>query len=184
MNPQPHHRSHDRPSRRHAEQGVTLFEMLVVMGIVGILMAIAIPSYNYVTRSNRMAAEINGLLGDLQYARSEAIREGQSVTVCVSTDGSTCSTGNTAWNSGWIVTAPGLALPLRAQTVFTSTDTLAANNNVSAITFNREGFAQGLGNGATLTLHATPVTNDSTRCLSVTLIGLMAIQPYNGGSCT
>ena len=79
------------PVRRHANRGVTLFEILVVMGIVAMLMAIGIPSYKYVTNANRISAEINGLLGDLQYARSEAIKEGQTVSVCVSSGQATWS---------------------------------------------------------------------------------------------
>ena len=55
--------------------GVTLVELLTVMSIVAVLLGIAIPSYRYVTTSNRMSGEVNGLLGDLQFARVEAIRE-------------------------------------------------------------------------------------------------------------
>jgi type IV fimbrial biogenesis protein FimT len=49
--------------------GFTLIELIVVITIVSILMAVGVPSYRYVTNSNRMSAEVNGLLGDLQFAR-------------------------------------------------------------------------------------------------------------------
>jgi type IV fimbrial biogenesis protein FimT len=168
--------------------GVTLIETVTVMGIVAILAAIAIPSYQYVTQSNRIASEINGLLGDLQLARSEAIKEGWTVNVCVSTDGATCAAGNTAWNNGWVVLSlsPGFTTPLRVQSAFSGTDTLTPNGAISVISFNREGFAVfpgGLPNGALLTLHAATPSNGTTRCLSVTLIGLMAVQPYDGVNC-
>jgi len=176
------------PARRHASRGVTLVEILVVMGIVATLMAIGIPSYKYVTNANRISAEINGLLGDLQFARSEAIKEGRTVSVCVSSDQSTCLTTSpdTNWQKGWIVfsdvngdgnidTANGDLL-LRAQTTFKGTDTFSANNTISAITFNREGFS--VTNGTLITLHATPVSQGSTRCLSVTLVGLITTKKY------
>lgn len=175
------------PKPRSAMHGVTLFELIVVMGIIAILAAIAVPSYKYVTTSNRIAAEINGLLGDLQFARSEAIKEGVSVQVCVSTDGASCATGinSNDWQNGWIVLAPGITLPLRIQSAFTSTDTLVANNSLSTITFNREGFAAGLpASLEVLTLHAATPTSTSTRCLTVQPIGLMAVQGYDGANCT
>jgi len=165
-----------------------MVEAVVVMGIVAILMAVAIPSYKYVTSANRIAAEINGLLGDMQFARAEAIKEGQTVTICASTNQTTCSNA-TNWQGGWIVFADvnddqsvdaGDTI-YRVQKGFSGTDTLAANNNVAAVTFNREGFAGGpnMNNGGLFTLHAAVPTTETTRCLSVTLVGLMTVQLYN-----
>ena len=84
------------------QKGFTLTEMMVVTAIVAILLGIAIPSYKYLTTSYRMSAEINNLVGDLQFARGEALKEGNAVTVCISSDGATC-TGGANWGRGWIV---------------------------------------------------------------------------------
>jgi type IV fimbrial biogenesis protein FimT len=190
------------PGQRCSNRGVTLFEMVIVMGIAAILAAIAIPSFQYVTTSNRIASEINGLLGDLQYARAEAIKEGQTVTVCVSTNGTSCSANDSSWNAGWIVfsdvgndaTVDAGDIVLRVQPQFSGSDTFNTNNNIAAITFNREGFASGGAGGAgfatgtLIVLHTTPVSSAFTRCLSVTMIGLAMTQTYNqttnGFTCT
>jgi type IV fimbrial biogenesis protein FimT len=182
-------------SRHRANRGVTLLEMVSVMGIVAILMAVAVPSYKYVSTANRIAAEINGLLGDLQYARAEAIREGQFVSVCAvpSATPTTCVTASTApsWSGGWMVftdadgsgTFNGTDASIRTQSAFTGTDTLVANNSLSVITFNREGFAVNMTSGTLLTLHATPAVSASTRCLSVEMIGLLTTQKAGTGLC-
>ncbi|MGA2778785.1 MAG: GspH/FimT family pseudopilin [Steroidobacteraceae bacterium] len=168
-----------------SNSGVSLFELVIVMAIVAILATIAMPGFQYVTSSNRVSTEVNGLLGDMQYARNEALKEGQPITVCPSANPTSptpsCS-GSTAWQSGWIVfpdpdstqtVGPTTAI-LRNQTPFTGTDTLDANLGVEAVTFNREGFASSgaIGNvsaqiGVVITLHDATANAAWTRCLLV-----------------
>ena len=84
---------------------MTLMELFIVIVLVAVLISIAMPSYRNVTTNNRMAGESNALLGDMQFARAEAIREGQQVTVCVSSNGSSCDVATLppAWQEGWII---------------------------------------------------------------------------------
>jgi type IV fimbrial biogenesis protein FimT len=155
-----------------------MVEMIMTVAVGAILLTVGIPSFRYITNSNRIAAEINGLLGDLQFARSEAIKEGVSVSVCISTSGTACTGGNT-WQSGWIVISsaanPGV---LRVQAPFSSTDTFVANNAVGTITFNRDGYANGIANGTLIALHDSTNNQNWTRCLAITLSGLIASQTY------
>lgn len=176
--------------------GVTLIELITVMTIVVILMAIGVPSYRYVTTSNRMATEANALLADLQYARSEAIREGQPVTVCVSSDGASCDTSavNPAWQKGWITYSnPGNVQTvdttdplLRVQKGFSGTgDTFQASNGVFEVTFSRDGFAQLGGSSTRVTLHDATSTSSYTRCLDVSQTGMMRVQTHSSdNTCT
>ncbi len=82
--------------------GFTLIELLVTVAVVSILLAIGVPEFKRMTENNRMVAAINRMTSDLNLARSEAVKQGRSVTLCASADGATCS-GNTDWSNGWIV---------------------------------------------------------------------------------
>jgi type IV fimbrial biogenesis protein FimT len=172
------------------QAGVTLIELLTVMVIVAILMSIGIPSYRYITTDNRLSTEANKLLGDLQFARSEAVREGQSITVCVarstsSTSPSCAAAGTTTWEKGWIVfsdvnndqTIDSGDPVLRIQTAFVGGDTFGSSNNVGAITFNRSGFVNQLGaSQVTVTLHDSTSNSAYTRCLFLTQAGMSSVQ--------
>jgi len=174
--------------------GFTLIEVLITIALASILLTIAIPSFRYVTNSNRISGEVNGLLGDLQFARAEAIKEGRNVSVCVSSDGANC-TGGTAWQNGWIVFSdptnfgfvdPGETV-LRQQTTFSSTDTFTSSG-LSAITFNREGYAVGVPAGTLFELHDSTNTTAWTRCLSVNFSGEMTTELFgvttDGATCS
>src|SRR5215475_11557742 len=89
--------------KRKRQNGFTMTELLVTMAIVAILLGIAVPSYRYITNSYRLSGEINSLLGDMQFARAEAIKEGRSVVVCASAAPYTSCSNSTTWNAGWIV---------------------------------------------------------------------------------
>ncbi len=175
------------PAWRRASRGYNMIELITAMSIVAILVAIAAPSFRYVTNANRIASEGNGLLGDLQYARAEAIKEGQSVSVCVSNDARTCTVGP-AWQNGWIVFSDpngnGVVdageTVLRVQAAFSGSDTFVAPPNLSVLTFNREGFTPVANGTLIITLQTVPEVTSYTRCLSVALAGLMEIQHYNG----
>ena len=170
------------------QAGVTLIELLIVVILAAILMSIGVPSYRYVTTSNRTTTEINSLLGDLQYARSEAARQGQFVTVCVAqstTSPYSCAaSGTDTWQKGWIIfvdlnndaTVDANDPVLRVQNAYSSGDTLVSSPATSAVTFNRDGFAH-LGNATTtITLHDSTANSLYSRCLDVTQAGMMTTR--------
>ena len=122
--------------RKSWQAGFTMFELVAVMLIVGIIAWIGTSSFGYVTGSNRISAEINALNSDLRFARTEAIKEGLFVTVCASSNYTTCSTSS-PWQDGWIVisdptgTQTPNGTPLHVQPAFSnafngSTDTITS----------------------------------------------------------
>lgn len=87
---------------RSKNGGFTILELLVVVVILGILGMLAVPSYRDLMLNNRLVTATNDLLADLALARSESSRTGKRVTLCISTNGTSCDSGST-WQSGRII---------------------------------------------------------------------------------
>ncbi len=98
-------------------RGFTLVELLVVMAISAILIAAAVPSFQSLIASSRASSASGTLVSSLEFARSEAIRRNQNVTVCRTANANapenvlscldTAAAGfdGNDWASGWIVFA-------------------------------------------------------------------------------
>ena len=65
-----------------ASAGFTLQEMLVVMAIMGIVAAMAVPSFRDFAIQRSIAAQITDLTSAMRLARSEAIKRGREVSMC------------------------------------------------------------------------------------------------------
>src|SRR5688500_6552686 len=107
-----HMHQHSIITRRFSG-GFSLVELLVVMAVVGIVAAWAMPSFQGIIRNNRVTPEAANLKVGLMLARSEAIKRNRRVAICSSSDGASC-TG--AWNDGWIVFVDTDADSARANT--------------------------------------------------------------------
>lgn len=82
--------------------GFTLTELMITLAIVGVLLAVGVPSLKTFMQSNQLIAATNELLSALHVARSEAIKLNSRVSICESSNGTTCS-GTGDWSNGWIV---------------------------------------------------------------------------------
>lgn len=186
------------PAATGSAAGFTMVELMIVCTVIGILLAVGVPSYKYVTTANRVAAEVNGLLGDLQFARSEAIKEGQTISLCPTSDGAHCLTTSSTWQTGWLVfldvngdgiITAGTDQLLRVQKPFSGSDTFQVDNGLTYVTFNRDGFMMNLAGGVTFTLHDATSNANYTRCLSATIVGALSTQrsgqtTSEGAACT
>lgn len=85
---------------RPASLGFTLIEVMIVVIILGVVLALAIPSYTGAVNGSRLTGTANELLASLKQARAEAIRRNQRVVVCPSVNGTSCATN---WSQGWLV---------------------------------------------------------------------------------
>ncbi|WP_024300981.1 GspH/FimT family pseudopilin [Pseudogulbenkiania sp. MAI-1] len=76
------------PRARH--RGFTLVELLVTLAVLAILMALAVPSFGDLIDRGRLSSAADTLYADLQFARSEAIRNNQNVVVSFQSGSSWC----------------------------------------------------------------------------------------------
>ncbi len=173
--------------------GFTLIELMVTIAILGILMSIGIPSFKSFLDRNRIAGEMNSFVSDVQFARSEAIKRGQAVSVCVSSDGATCVAENN-WHKGWVVFSDldnsgavnGSDKILRYRKGWSSSDTFTASSSLTVLSFNRDGFATRLPSTGVVTmpLRAKVASSTTTRCVQLNPVGRQVIQTVGTGACT
>ena len=97
-----------RPSAPQTQRAFSLVELAVALAVAAILVGMAAPSFRDMVRRNVADGALYDLLGDLQFARSEAIRRGTRVTICAAAADGGCGTG---WDAGRVVfvddAAPG-----------------------------------------------------------------------------
>lgn len=73
------------------QDGLTLIELIVVVVLVGVLAAMAVPGSTRILDSGQRSAEINSLLGFFAQARREAVMSGQVHTLCPLDAANTCA---------------------------------------------------------------------------------------------
>jgi type IV fimbrial biogenesis protein FimT len=88
--------------RNRQAKGYTLVELMMVLGIVGVLLLVAIPMFRTQVQNSRMSAAATDLLSTLTYARAEAIGRRSPVTVCISNDAADDCAKTGQWEDGWL----------------------------------------------------------------------------------
>jgi len=83
-------------------RGFTLLELIITLAVMSILVTVGFPSFSSMLKTNAVNTERDNLFNSLVYARTEAIKRGETITICKSSDLIICDTTAT-WTKGWII---------------------------------------------------------------------------------
>ena len=178
--------------------GLTLLELLLVLAMMAVLTSLVAPSFRslWVQRSVSLAAE--ALLGDLRYARSEALKRARPVLVCQSSNGLSCTRDSEAWAAGWLVFVDSngnaqvdaasddgpAETQLRVQSAWPALTSIVSNvSRGHSITYQATGSAK----SAAQTMLFTPAgsgTPGSIRALCISLQGRARLGSAGATSCS
>ena len=189
--------------KNHRQFGFTLIELIITLVVAAILFAIAIPNMRTFIQNGRLSSQANDFVTDLTYARSEAIKRGVNVGVCVSTSGTACpALASPSWETGrlifvdsnndnaWNGTPPDV--PLRFRDFLGGANTQRAYLSVSGVPltgpliFNSQGFLVWAGGtkfdattvGAPITFNLCDTRGVSRgRAITLTWTGTVRVMP-------
>ena len=144
-------------SPRKRSNGFNLVELVVVIAIIGILAAIAVPSFTNTVTSMRTKAAASDLYMALIKARSEAVKRNAKVTLAV-VDG-----------KGWKV------YPSAAADSILESHTVSGDVSISdgSVEYNSAGRVTA---NPAFTVTATMGASTSKRCVAISLGGLPSVK--------
>jgi type IV fimbrial biogenesis protein FimT len=144
---------------------------MIVVAIVGILAAIALPSFKGLSESQRVKTASFELYSLLSVARSEAIKRNDNVTIAPVLSGST-------WLRLEVTTAGGAVIRSKAQPA--KVDFTFLPSGTTSVVFTRTGrpTTSGITFQVDVEGSATPTTH--VRCIS---IGLSGMPQTRKGAC-
>jgi prepilin-type N-terminal cleavage/methylation domain-containing protein len=67
--------------KRYRQTGLTLMELMIVLSIIAVLAAMALPSFNSSLERRRLIGAAENLFADLQFARAESIKQNATIQV-------------------------------------------------------------------------------------------------------
>jgi type IV fimbrial biogenesis protein FimT len=87
--------------KRRFVNGYSLFELIMTLGLVGLILTLGVPSFGSIAANQRLRAEINALFHAIHLARKESIVRRRVVSLCPTLDGQVCK-DDMDWSEGWM----------------------------------------------------------------------------------
>lgn len=150
------------------QQGFTLIEVLIVVAIMGVLLTIAVPSFRSFMANQRVKTASFEFYAALSFARSEAIKRRQSVTV-------EPVSGN--WANGWTVKVG--TTTLRSQDSLTG----VLMSGATSVAYRLDGRLTSASAIGVLVAPETSGSGISNRCIRIDLTGVPKSTTTTGSTC-
>lgn len=83
--------------RGHRNRGFTLVELMVTLAVGTILVVTTVPAYTSMTERSAVASSVNAFVGELRYARSEALKRSANVSICPTANSLDCNNATSPW---------------------------------------------------------------------------------------
>lgn len=134
-----------RPMARMS--GFSLIELMTTLVVAGVLLAVAVPSFNQMMVNSRITAQANDFVGAINFARSEAIKRNTTLVLCraAPADPDECADASGDWQL-WIVrpVAPADAEVVRRGVVNEFSGALAVRSTLTndQVVFGSDGLAR------------------------------------------
>ena len=173
------------------QNAFTLIELMVTMAVAAVVIGVAVPSFNKQMLDSKSVTLGESLVTEINLARYEAVRHATRVSLCASSNGTSCA-GN--WTDGLIVfvdtaasDTDGAAITGQILYVLSKPDIRSVitvkNNgaNVSFIRFTALGSLARIANAATNIDIAAKLTGCSStgkkaRSITIGLSGIVSVQ--------
>ena len=168
-----------RPLARRRWDGFTLVEMMITITVLAILLVVAVPAFDGIRLSTRLSSYATALMASSQLARTEAIKRNTPVTLCVSSNGTSCA-GSGGWELGWIVLSGTTVI--RQQPAASAGYKLSDADGANSLTFDATGF--GATQAAVTICRASPSLGGQERVVKISATGRASIARTTLGTCT
>lgn len=142
---------------KNKQAAFTLIEAMIAIAIGGILVAVALPSYQTMVKNNCLTTNTNTLVSSLQLARSEAVKRRESISVKANASG---------WNIGWTI-EDSTSNVLRDITLSCSQTTVTEASSDTILIYKSTGF---IDNTATFNV-CDDRTGETGRQITINAVG-------------